>query len=736
MDSYSTSENQFDYNNLLQMTDNTLNHQHHHNHHQNKESLIFEPLNVDFVTNTDIYSASTQQNFDPNQTNNVQIFDSNSEQYYNNASIANTKTYLNNNNNNNYSQNWNYNNSNFGVYQPIDHKLTMMTSVTDYNQQSFNSNNNYDYSIIHQQQQQQQQQSTKPTFYENNNFNQIIKSETFQNFSNYDNHHPYHDPYHNSTNDLVDNSSLSSTPTISSSNNSSPTNNNSITKLELLTHNDFQSQLKTEPFVNVNDYNNNVKTEFNQIPTPTTTPPPAPITTTTTTINEKYFNNEHFFKTEPPLIKQAEKRKLSLTDIKYSVCNVCDDTPPGNANFTNETCEACRVFFRRFSKTSKKISRQPNCNRACVIKRETRGDCLSCRYDKCLAVGMSSTHNEIEYLNNESSLLQKMPIKQMKIESTNTNDDLNLNSASINEIRNLSIEVVLSSSSSVAASAATPNSLSSTSSSSSSACSSFSDSYTDLIRTLFKEIELKKNQIRSENNEHKMKLHLVDLSEKISNCVVNSLKKSSSNKEAFLTLISNCTKQYLNDFKNENKQLLIAYQCLIDNETSFHLATSELRLKSMLNKIYSNLDRNANLGGNKKSSTEFVDTYAGDYPINYGITLTSNYSNLTAEELQAQAFQSKMFTSLTELKVLHFLLLLFSSFQSLDEFIQYDLDLYNNNNNNSKKNKINSSSSTTTTIKTDIAYCQRFLVKLIDRLCHDKIIKTQILLSVSEIDFF
>ncbi len=429
--------------------------------------------------------------------------------------------------------------------------------------------------------------------------------------------------------------------------------------------------MKTEPFVNVNDYNNNnnVKTEFNQIPTPTTTPP------TPTTLNEKYFNNEHFFKTEPPQIKQTEKRKLSLTDIKYSVCNVCDDTPPpGNANFTNETCEACRVFFRRFSKTSKKISRQPNCNRACVIKRETRGDCLSCRYDKCLAVGMSSTQNEIEYLNNESSLLQKMPIKQMKIESTN--DDLNLNSASINEIRNLSIEVVLSSSSSVAASAATPNSLSSTSSSSSSSssnsCSSFSDSYTDLIRTLFKEIELKKNQIRSENNEHKMKLHLVDLSEKISNCVVNSLKKSSSNREAFLTLISNCTKQYLNDFKNENKQLLIAYQCLIDNETSFHLATSELRLKSMLNKIYSNLDnRNANLGGNKKSSTEFVDSYAGDYPINYGITLTSNYSNLTAEELQAQAFQSKMFTSLTELKVLHFLLLLFSSFQSLDEFIQY-----------------------------------------------------------------
>ena len=146
------------------------------------------------------------------------------------------------------------------------------------------------------------------------------------------------------------------------------------------------------------------------------------------------------------------------------------------------------------------------------------------------------------------------------------------------------------------------------------------------------------------------------------------------------------------------------------------------------------MDRNANLGGNKKSSTEFVDSYAGDYPISYGITLTSNYSNLTAEELQAQAFQSKMFTSLTELKVLHFLLLLFSSFQSLDEFIQYDLDLYNNN---SKKNKINSSSSTTTTtIKTDIAYLQRFLVKLIDRLCHDKIIKTQILLSVSEIDFF
>ena len=66
---------------------------------------------------------------------------------------------------------------------------------------------------------------------------------------------------------------------------------------------------------------------------------------------------------------------------------------------------------------------------------------------------------------------------------------------------------------------------------------------------------------------------------------------------------------------------------------------------------------------------------------------------------------------INELKSLHFVLLLFSSFSNFDNFI------------NSKSCQI----------RIDIEYFQKLILKLIDHVCKDDFLRTRILLSVPEI---
>jgi hypothetical protein len=454
-----------------------------------------------------------------------------------------------------------------------------------------------------------------------------------------------------------------------------------------------------------------------------------------------------------------------------------------SSSLGNETCEACKGFFRRFSR--KLNSNQPPvCSQNCDVSKEKRNNCSLCRYEKCLAVGLS-----IESVYNDKSKLDEpncfnCPTKVMK---TEVDDDLNLNPNSINEMRNLSIEVVLSSTSSSSSKSFSSSSSSSSTSLSNSLSSQVSSqindsfNYSDLIQSLFKEIDHKKSQIRLEIDEIKKKCHLVELIEKISQCLLNFLKRHKSKAIAhdfYSELISNRARSYLNDFNNENKQLIIAYQCLIDNQSnSFLLSNSfELRVKILLDKIYSSINESSLLvskynllkskpensnraksllvtnekqslnsvsnlfdNNNNTHNSQFIEYalpvnsyesyYNNSQCYNFGITLTSNYSNLTAEEIQSNTLKMQSLKNqngLAELKIYHFLLLLFSSFQNLDEFIKTGKESIVVKSGDEKSNEsIN-----------NLNDCQKFIVKLIDRLCDDKNVKTKILLSVSEIEFF
>ena len=470
------------------------------------------------------------------------------------------------------------------------------------------------------------------------------------------------------------------------------------------------------------------------------------------------------------------------------------EKPWSSSSLGNETCETCKGFFRRFSRKLNS-SQPPVCNQNCDVNKEKRNNCSSCRYEKCLAVGLSIESVYTDKIRPDET--NNAFNCQTKVMKTEVDDDLNLNPSSINEMRNLSIEVVLSStsssssksfssSSSSSSSNSLSNSLTSQVSSSSSSPPHISDSfnYSDLVQSLYKEIDYKKSQIRLEIDEHKIKYHLAELSEKISQCLLNSLKQHNSKMTAndfYSELISNRTRSYSNDFNNENKQLLIAYQCLIDNQTNSCAFSNsfELRVKSLLDNIYASINESSllvsksdllknnkletsrrsksmvltnddnnkqnsvsNLFDNNNNNIQYtnqiveyespVNSYETYYNnsqcYNFGITLTSNYSNLTAEEIQSNTLKlqslKKNQNGLAELKIWHFLLLLFSSFQNLDEFIKTGMNVKNGDNKKSNEsiNNLND--------------CQKFIIKLIDRLCDDKSVKTKILLSVSEIDFF
>lgn len=64
-------------------------------------------------------------------------------------------------------------------------------------------------------------------------------------------------------------------------------------------------------------------------------------------------------------------------------CRVCDDVSSGY-HFGVFTCEACKGFFRRYSKKSTIL--EP-CPIRCEINRNNRNNCAACRFDKCKNVG-------------------------------------------------------------------------------------------------------------------------------------------------------------------------------------------------------------------------------------------------------------------------------------------------------------------------------------------------------------
>ncbi|UJR09190.1 hypothetical protein I4U23_013438 [Adineta vaga] len=86
--------------------------------------------------------------------------------------------------------------------------------------------------------------------------------------------------------------------------------------------------------------------------------------------------------------QQHEQINTDLSEqLQYESesCRVCDDVSSGY-HFGVFTCEACKGFFRRYSKKSTIL--EP-CPIRCSINKNNRNNCAACRFDKCKYVGMA-----------------------------------------------------------------------------------------------------------------------------------------------------------------------------------------------------------------------------------------------------------------------------------------------------------------------------------------------------------
>lgn len=72
-------------------------------------------------------------------------------------------------------------------------------------------------------------------------------------------------------------------------------------------------------------------------------------------------------------------------------CRICGDKASG-FHYGVHACEGCKGFFRR---TIRMKLEYDSCERSCKIQKKNRNKCQYCRFQKCLALGMS--HDAIRY---------------------------------------------------------------------------------------------------------------------------------------------------------------------------------------------------------------------------------------------------------------------------------------------------------------------------------------------------
>jgi hypothetical protein len=259
------------------------------------------------------------------------------------------------------------------------------------------------------------------------------------------------------------------------------------------------------------------------------------------------------------------------------------------------------------------------------------------------------------------------------------------------------------------------------------------------VSALLAEIDRKKQAIREADSEVAIKTRFIELTLSVTDFILKSTntdyKACGLNKTEF----------------QMNRELMVAYTYLIDEELSSLagcLNPYELRIKESLKKIYSyprkikpdDTESSAEKLLNSFDFTDFNNQTA--FPnlnlnveeLNYGfnnlqdcemLNLSNindgleNMPDMPATTLQLAPISTvKINQTTTELKMLHFLILLFTSFLSLNDFIHLN-----------KQQRENERS-------LNVAHCQKFLLQLLDRLCEDRSVKMKILLSISEIEFY
>ncbi|XP_048467790.1 peroxisome proliferator-activated receptor delta b [Rhincodon typus] len=89
-----------------------------------------------------------------------------------------------------------------------------------------------------------------------------------------------------------------------------------------------------------------------------------------------------------PFVVQSKVSNEEATTSGVNVeCRICGDKASG-FHYGVHACEGCKGFFRRTIRMKLKYEK---CDRNCKIQKKNRNKCQHCRFQKCLALGMS--HN-------------------------------------------------------------------------------------------------------------------------------------------------------------------------------------------------------------------------------------------------------------------------------------------------------------------------------------------------------
>nr|XP_020462003.1 hepatocyte nuclear factor 4-beta-like [Monopterus albus] len=96
----------------------------------------------------------------------------------------------------------------------------------------------------------------------------------------------------------------------------------------------------------------------------------------------------------------AQTSSLSQPDRGKALCSICADRATGK-HYGASSCDGCKGFFRR----SIRNNHTYNCrfNRQCIVDKDKRNQCRSCRLQKCFKAGMKkeAVQNERDCINGQ-----------------------------------------------------------------------------------------------------------------------------------------------------------------------------------------------------------------------------------------------------------------------------------------------------------------------------------------------
>ena len=89
---------------------------------------------------------------------------------------------------------------------------------------------------------------------------------------------------------------------------------------------------------------------------------------------------------EDKLITSKIEDKAS--GLGFGICKVCGAKASNQYHYGGRVCEACRSFFRR----SVQMKTAYPCHRSCGLVNLSPRKCRACRFQKCLAIGMTKAY--------------------------------------------------------------------------------------------------------------------------------------------------------------------------------------------------------------------------------------------------------------------------------------------------------------------------------------------------------